>query len=200
MVTKRIVLFITASIMFVLMVNAQAATTIYTNKAAWTAAFSSYGTEGFADSVFNSGVSVVSDAGSVIGGEWSDRVVPGGASTTFSFSPGMFGFGGDWDLANPGGAGTGIAVTLSLVGGGTEAVSAEIPQTIAGGFWGFISDVAFTDVFMIGGTQGGLAETYLMDNMVYSASASPVPVPAAVWLFGSGLLGLIGYGRSKARA
>jgi hypothetical protein len=27
-----------------------------------------------------------------------------------------------------------------------------------------------------------------------------VPVPAAVWLFGSGLLGLIGVARRKARA
>ena len=27
----------------------------------------------------------------------------------------------------------------------------------------------------------------------------PVPVPAAVWLFGSGLIGLIGVGRRKVR-
>ncbi len=32
---------------------------------------------------------------------------------------------------------------------------------------------------------------------VSSYSASPVPVPAAVWLFGSGLLGLIGVARRK---
>lgn len=30
------------------------------------------------------------------------------------------------------------------------------------------------------------------------ATASPVPIPAAVWLFGSGLLGLIGVGRRRA--
>jgi hypothetical protein len=29
---------------------------------------------------------------------------------------------------------------------------------------------------------------------------APVPVPAAIWLFGSGLLGLIGVARRKARA
>lgn len=31
-----------------------------------------------------------------------------------------------------------------------------------------------------------------------SGTASPVPLPAAVWLFGSGLLGLIGIARKKA--
>jgi len=31
----------------------------------------------------------------------------------------------------------------------------------------------------------------------YLVSASAVPVPAAVWLFGSGLIGLIGVARRK---
>jgi hypothetical protein len=34
----------------------------------------------------------------------------------------------------------------------------------------------------------------------YRFSATPVPVPAAVWLFGSGLLGLIGIARRKKTA
>lgn len=33
---------------------------------------------------------------------------------------------------------------------------------------------------------------------VLAASTSPVPVPAAIWLFGSGLLGLVGFARRKA--
>jgi hypothetical protein len=36
------------------------------------------------------------------------------------------------------------------------------------------------------------------DDMLVRAEFSPVPVPAAVWLFGSGLLGLIGAARRKA--
>ena len=32
----------------------------------------------------------------------------------------------------------------------------------------------------------------------YSMSVAAVPVPAAVWLFGSGLIGLIGVARRKA--
>jgi len=35
------------------------------------------------------------------------------------------------------------------------------------------------------------------DGYVMSIQASPVPVPTAAWLFGSGLLGMIGWGRKK---
>jgi hypothetical protein len=34
------------------------------------------------------------------------------------------------------------------------------------------------------------------DNLVF-AEVAPVPVPAAVWLFGSGLLGLVGVARRR---
>jgi hypothetical protein len=37
-------------------------------------------------------------------------------------------------------------------------------------------------------------------NYVGGVAANPVPVPAAVWLFGSGLLGLVGVARSKKAA
>jgi len=36
-------------------------------------------------------------------------------------------------------------------------------------------------------------------NFVNATFTSPVPVPTAIWLFGSGLLGLIGVARTKAR-
>ena len=43
------------------------------------------------------------------------------------------------------------------------------------------------------------------DKSIYLSSTlgislSPIPVPAAIWLFGSGLLGLIGFSRRKAKA
>ena len=45
--------------------------------------------------------------------------------------------------------------------------------------------------------SGTLTNTLGLDN--FSVTTSPVPVPAAVWLFGSGLLGLIGVARRKAK-
>jgi len=50
------------------------------------------------------------------------------------------------------------------------------------------SDIAYI-------TVGGITDHGIfLDNMVFD---SPVPVPAAVWLFGSGLIGLIGIARRK---
>jgi uncharacterized membrane protein len=36
-----------------------------------------------------------------------------------------------------------------------------------------------------------------INGELHAFKASPVPVPAAVWLFGSGLLGIIGIGRKR---
>lgn len=42
--------------------------------------------------------------------------------------------------------------------------------------------------------------TFELDNTCPTVTASAVPVPAAVWLFGSGLLGLVGIARRKKAA
>jgi hypothetical protein len=41
-------------------------------------------------------------------------------------------------------------------------------------------------------------ESWAMDNL--TVTVAPVPVPATVWLFGSGLLGLIGFARRRSRS
>jgi len=38
------------------------------------------------------------------------------------------------------------------------------------------------------------------ETLIFSGSVSAVPVPAAVWLFGSGLIGLIGVAKRKAHS
>jgi hypothetical protein len=44
----------------------------------------------------------------------------------------------------------------------------------------------------------GSEQSYMsIDGIMLSDATSPVPVPAAVWLFGSGLIGLIGIARRK---
>jgi hypothetical protein len=50
--------------------------------------------------------------------------------------------------------------------------------------------------FGANGLQGIGDESWGLDNVRVEVSA--VPVPASVWLFGSGLLGLIGVARRKA--
>lgn len=47
-------------------------------------------------------------------------------------------------------------------------------------------------------TTGTLAQTEFRSGLVTIAAVSPVPVPAAAWLFGSGLIGLIAVARRKA--
>jgi hypothetical protein len=56
---------------------------------------------------------------------------------------------------------------------------------------------------LTGNGNAGKEQSYLLSNNLTLSSTgnlSSVPLPAAVWLFGSGLLGLIGVGRRKAAA
>lgn len=59
-------------------------------------------------------------------------------------------------------------------------------------FLGLVSDSPFTSVDIHFATRPG-SDGVLIDDLQYAV----VPVPAAVWLFGSGLLGLIGMSRRK---
>lgn len=61
----------------------------------------------------------------------------------------------------------------------------DLSATSAGG-----SDSGFASASFAGGWQGSIAVTYTYDEVV-------VPIPAAAWLFGSGLLGLLGTVKRK---
>lgn len=165
--------------------GAQAAVVFYNSAAAFTAANPTQSVENFADTTLVSGLSFVSTVGNIAGGIWNDRLVPGGATTRFNFSSAVNGFGADFDMS-PGGQGTGILMTITLLGGANEILS----QQVSGGaqlFYGFRSDVAFSSVlFSAGTTPGGAAETYTMDNLRFAANA--VPEPGSLALAGLGLL------------
>ena len=50
-----------------------------------------------------------------------------------------------------------------------------------------------------GAAASCVSDTFL-DNITITADVSAVPIPAAAWLFGSGLLGLVGVARRKTAA
>ena len=82
--------------------------------------------------------------------------------------------------------GTGAGLTTSWTNFGVQNLTAG--PDVSGGV-----TVQFTAIC---GAVPGCFSDLAIDNVVVSA----VPVPAAVWLFGSGLLGLIGVARRKKAA
>lgn len=78
---------------------------------------------------------------------------------------------------------------LAGVGGAANAIS----DFGSSGYWEGIGEVHLADGTVLSGYSLSSDSGFNWNN-----AYSPVPVPAAVWLFGSGLLGLIGVGRRKA--
>lgn len=167
-------------------VPASAVVTIYTDESAFQAALASVTVEDFNDNTFALGIA--SDAGARQGNHFEDRLVRGGDNTTFSFSGAVNGLGGFFNLS-PGGAGQGIEFLLD----GTTLLGTEVPNGNGNSFWGFITDTSFTSVILNGGTQGGVAETYHLDDLQFGAlaAAGGVPEPAtwAMMIIGFGAIG-----------
>jgi hypothetical protein len=95
--------------------------------------------------------------------------------------------------------------------GGTQVAE----TTIANGFTGTIDFLAanagfcevdyveffFTDFYRVKPSSlGDTALDFEFDNIVVGATVSAVPVPAAVWLFGTGIIGLVSFGKRKHTA
>lgn len=177
--------------------NARALTvTVYTSRASWETAAGTWTEETFDDVTLLPGVSfalngVGHTGAGVSGGVFNDRLEPG--SSTVWTIPTAAGFGGNWDL-RPGGAGLGLQMTA-----GTEVVTTQIADTYAGGFFGIITDFDFTSLTLMSGTQGGVAETYNLDNMVMAAPLSAVPEPSSFLLLGLAGVGAIVVGRRRRK-
>jgi len=83
-------------------------------------------------------------------------------------------------------------VTGTLAGGGTLTTSFTSDNSY--GFETFVFGSEWTNltsVMFIGNNHGAY------DNIVLSSNVSVVPLPAAVWLFGSGIMMLLGFGRNR---
>ncbi len=81
-----------------------------------------------------------------------------------------------------------IGVTFT----GTRADASTITQTFAGSsFLSTYSFIDFNDLVQVDWTNPQFRNSHQFDNIVISSgNVSTVPLPAAAWLFGSGILGL----------
>lgn len=143
--------------------------TIFTDKAEWENALAGlYLTEDFNDLVLNAGVSYVSSESGHINlnfGYYQDVLMSGSENdpiTIWTFTPQIFGFGGTWTLGGPGGSGNSLLIYIDDI----EQPVGIIPNGYDGEFWGFISDMPFTSVSIMGG-DGSNQQSYKLDDMVY---------------------------------
>jgi hypothetical protein len=159
--------------------ESNAAITVYHDKAEWEAALavcddgdSSYFIEDFEDGIVGPGMTVDTVNGVIKDNSgnsvWWDRVIDYDdyqdyADTAWIFPGGITAFGGNWDLT-VNGPGTEILVCTDVI---CNSVGV-IPNTLAGEFWGFVSDDPahpFTEVILV--PDGSGQETYELDDLVY---------------------------------
>ena len=111
----------------------------------------------------------------------------GGTVASLGFNSGTLLTGDLTAFGFPNAGGDPLEFLFSVTGGDAAGLYGGAGSTggvILAGGTGFTGD--FTADF----TGGGMAV----------ADVAPVPVPAALWLFGTGLLGLVGLGRNRGRA
>jgi hypothetical protein len=170
-----------------------ASTEIFTDKTDWENALAAqYLTEDFNDLQLNDGVSFVSEESGHINpaeGVYQDVLTSASQNspmTTWSFTPQIIAYGGNWTLGGPGGSGNALLIYIA----GEPTAVGSISNSYGGEFWGFVSDTPFTSVELIG-AGGTNQQHYSLDDMVYS----PLPEPGILWLLASVLTGLLPWRR-----
>jgi hypothetical protein len=79
----------------------------------------------------------------------------------------------------------------------TLFMAATSADSQTGRFYGF-TKILFDKITVSANTGAG---NYNLDNLQFNAAPlSPVPVPAAVWLFGTALIGLVGFSKRRKTA
>jgi hypothetical protein len=182
--------------------TASAQFTVFNSRPAWEAALAglTIHTEDFNQGNNSApdapGLGVSALRGAIQASVWRDLMddLTGIPGTTWSFaSPGgIAGFGGNFDLAGPGGNGSGIAVSVVFAVGGSGVIG-EIPDVLIGEFWGFTTTNPVSQVVFAEGTQSTnffAVESYELDNLSYAVAGAValVPEPATVVLTAAGLV------------
>lgn len=57
----------------------------------------------------------------------------------------------------------------------------------------------FVNIDRVTFSTGGLGSQFVMDNLTYNEPVTPTPIPAAVWLLGSGIACLTGFRKRRAK-
>ena len=83
---------------------------------------------------------------------------------------------------------------LNDLNGGEDITSVVYNDNLTVGFTGGIDPTSFLNLTS---TSVEMGFASIRAGNIYHFDINPVPVPAAVWLFGSGLIGLIGVARKK---
>lgn len=179
--------------------SSAAVITTYTNQATWQAAAGgTVITENFSDGILVPGLSITfgtSLPGSISGGLYHDRGIFGtSGNPIWEFSPSISAFGGNWDLAGPGGQGTGLLFTVTFDDNTTQQVTPPltISNVFNGGFFGFTSDTAIKRIDITADGQGGNFETFDADNFQF---VQAIPEPVSLAVFGALTVGAFGVRR-----
>jgi len=145
----------------------------------------------------------------VIGNNFVGNVDGGGINLSFNNSvlnvlsvninESVWDFGGfginTGTINNSNGTLDGVMVnTFANVTGNFIVASIEIQAIAEGNSSLLLSEYGFNPW----ASGGSLINPDFIDGSVNVSSVSTVPVPAAIWLFGSGLIGLVGFSRRKS--
>jgi PEP-CTERM motif len=203
-----------ALLLFVLWSNVAQADTVttFTNASTWQTAVGSTTTEDFADSTLATGLSATFGSNAFIG---SGLLNVNGQLLTFptpsvlTFSPGVTGFGGIFDLT-PGGDGGGLDLFITFSNTTTTDVFIPGGTPQFDGFFGVVSNGAsISSVALKGASFTGNGESFTLDNLQYSGGSNNggsnnggstgVPEPSTLLLSSLGLGGLALLKRSRIR-
>jgi len=109
--------------------------------------------------------------------------------------------GGSGSIANVGGGDAGLG---DVYGSGWRQFGGDIYGETGNSVFGFTFDFTAdegTQLLVSGSyTDASFSDATISSSVLATVPVSAVPVPAALWLFASGLVGLVGAARRKAHA